>query len=285
MGLSTFVSGLVMRFMDSTNCTSSHVAGPAVYAAVGAGLQTKVNLVAALSTDVSNRERDRLTSLNIDMACCEPRDEPSLLLDVVALRRGASSVLSANPIHWTPRPMTTLESSDALLAANGDPHWLMKTIEASTPYFVAMDLHATWMRARRTSLEYCINRADFITGTEAEFAYWAGVAPNHVTRRSSVRLVKRGPNGVLLSSGGLTTELSAPTSSQSQPNDVGAGDLLLGLVGGGAIKRAKGMPPLLSHYVEAYEEARAFLSILLASGGADDFLTAIEASLGMPLPA
>jgi sugar/nucleoside kinase (ribokinase family) len=199
-----------------------------------------------------------------------------LVLDVDAVRERKPTAHVGNPLVWSGPPSFAFDPSDIVVAANGDPNWLMETLLRGAPGFLAVDLHVAWMRSRRSSLRYCVEAAHLVSGTVEEFNALA--ESNVRTRSECVRLVKRGPRGVVVTDKCTARSLPAPDLASPMKSDVGAGDFLLGLLVGSAARSGLIDRSSADHFAAAYQACRGHLSLLLDSADPAEFYQAVARS-------
>jgi len=263
-----------MRFASKLEKTLSIIAGPSIYCGLGvAHSGSDFEMVTTLSIDVKKHELELLASCGIDLTSAARSNLPSLVLDVDALNEGKKTAHLGNPLSWGGPSYANFEPLDVVIAANGDPYWLMTTLSKGAPKFLAIDLHIAWIRSRRTSLQYCIEAADFVSGTIEEFGVLEEV--NIRPRPNCVKVIKNGNRGVTVADEVAMIRLPPPKLQAPLKCDIGAGDFILGLLVGTVVRRGLVDTPSAGSFATAYEQCVDHLLMLLNTGGPAEFYRAI----------
>lgn len=258
------ISGLAMRFSSHDTGKLSVIAGPAIYCALGFALTGgNVQLLTCLSKDVRSDELEPLAAMGVDFSAIGRSTAPSLILDIAAMRERKATFHIGNPLSWAGPDSVVFDPADIAVAANGDPHWLMTTLRRQRPGFLALDLHVAWMRSRQTALRYCIEAADLVSGTGEEFQ---ALAKSGIQLPAGcVQLIKHGPRGVVLTDSVSSRVLPPPVLDSPFESDVGAGDFLLGLLVGTALRSGLVQRAGIDGLAAAYSACVAHLRLLLGS--------------------
>lgn len=274
--MTIYVSGLVMLFKHALPEKTSVFAGPALIAAAGASfLGGGAKIISVASSDVSSDERKLVRRLGIDTEYLAQIDQPSLVLDVDALRTGRRDVLCGNALLFTPTARPEFDKNDVLIAANGDPKWLADTLRRSKLHFVAMDLHESWIRSRRRDLLECLSNVDAVFGTEYELDLLEQTAAVSLSSLARVIVKKRGRHGIEIRMGQRSLLLPAPHCG-AVVDDTGAGDLLIGCMVSVLTSKGGGKYDL-SNFASAYEHAKPLVASFLAAGSLHMFFSSLIA--------
>ena len=179
---------------------------------------------------------------------------------------GASSgyQISGDPALW--RGSTSVPKEvNKLVLANADPAWysqLLAQSRGSSQVFI--DIHSQWIRFRPSETLSCLRAANVVTLTESELQLLPRqvVVQAHLGSQGGPALViKHGASGCVVRANGREAIVPAPVLSRPASHDVGAGDLLLGLLAA----HCPFKPELeVEDLVLAYERSMPFLAQFLS---------------------
>ncbi len=270
------VTGLCIRWAPVNDAESFSIGGPGIYAALGARLVNAVpTLGLRLGIDVSHRELvfiTRLGSLSSEIERVEQANllwQGPILLDQTRVGMAVGEPTSMSPAQ--------LPGSDGwLTVANLDPSAILSAVGLWTGP-VAVDCYEPWIRFRPKSSIALASRADVLFLTERELAAFPGNAQRFILEaKDRFVVLKKGSRGVSLYHNGHERQLPAPTPLVIR-SDLGAGDLLLGLLSG-HLAGASGPNDALTidNLEEAYFTVRPWLSELLSASHPIEFLARHE---------
>lgn len=271
------VAGLVWSMIDLDTGLTPHevLTGPAVGAAVGA----------------------RAHGLKSEMLVAIPRTANARSLALLhSLDRAARLVrrVDGNGLRWTSprilgtkRPWSlcgdprrhTVACDDAeldgriLILANGAPDVYASMLQKRRHRFAVMDVDGSWSASQATALQDCMSRVDLVTITQFDlerlpFRARAGVRLGQPG--GPALLVKNGPSGVQIRSGGQERRMPA-ADCREVATDIGAGDVLLGCLAG--TLSGVESPLTVDAVAEAYSASLPVIATLLASSDFPTFVS------------
>lgn len=281
-GLSVVVAGLVWvmgSVSDAQPFTHEVLVGPAVGAALGVRAAGAVpEFLVAISDSLSDTARRLIRALDASG-------------HLIRLRHALPLRWSANPVladtrRWhldgDPRPWfatcdPTLLTDRVLVLANGNPSAHADLLETGRQSFAVIDIDASWAASQVPALRRCLRRAQLVTITQGDYARLPSdlLAGSGLGQRHGAALViKSGEGGVTVIAEGEQRQLPAPVFEGPIGTDIGAGDVLLGILGA---RLGLQLSPISAEDIEsAYRAALPVVARLLQSA---DFIRFADALL------
>lgn len=271
------VAGMFMRMDVEGDSRPPVLSGPALTAAVGIYCHRARPRFLSIPRCLTADEERLVSALDPEALARTSRGGDIMYLKVPA-QLGTRTPMSTGERPPPPRILSPEAISEmmsrSLVLANGDPAEHAAVL-AAVPLTTAVcvDLHGEWFGVRAREVAVLLARADVITVTEADWrrlprlclsGLRLGYAP------LPVLVVKRGPEGVLIRSGGVEIALPPPLPPEMVRCDLGAGDLLVGCL---AAELAEYGKEVDAHRVaKAYRLVSATVASLLAEPHPADFL-------------
>lgn len=278
---SILVAGLVWSMAGADRAPSEHddvLVGPAVGAALGVHTSGKRSeLLVALPQSIAESALFFLRTL-------DNRNRTWTRYPGCPLRWSAGRVLG-NSRRWQlegdPRKATAscdpARLEDRVVAlANGNPSVYAPMLLQSRPRFAALDVDGSWAASQLPALRQCWRRVHLVSVTKTDYDRLpseARAGSGLGQRGGPVLVLKSGPDGVTISAEGEARSLPAPTVRGAVQTDIGAGDVLLGIL---TARLAECRSPIsLDAAASAYLAALPVLARLLQSDRFIDFARAI----------
>ncbi len=260
------IHGVVMRMCVHGRPRASTLGGPLLMAGAGARcLGVRGVLVGAIPSECSSSEMEMIRAIAAPESTLITLDETPLAWHGPAIcGQHTHRELLGAPQRWHhPEPPP---SPGRVVLANADPNWSLPMLLRDRPRSIFADLDAAWGPSRIRSAAEIARRARIVTIGERDLGEWPEIKEAS-THDEGILVVKRGEHGLRVVLKGVQVELPAPIDTHEVLCDVGAGDLLIGLLGAA-------MPEEMSidRIVEAYGMARGIIRRLLSSGHPSDFL-------------
>lgn len=272
------VAGIALRhrFVDDAIENQPLLSGPVILASIGAqetGLKT--DLLTALPGDLTSTDRLLLNRIDPGLFHVRHLTEPAMqLVTPRHLSNSAAYDIVGTPTIWRAPLRLTRDCYRAVVLSNGDPAWYCSWIHSiGIECPIILDLHGMWFGYRETEIQNCLSRATLVTLTRAEFSSLprALVARAALGKHGGAALIlKDGANGCIARAFGGEVELPAPQVKGEALHDIGAGDLLIGLLAGHLATISKAWT--LTDIVQAYHASLSRISELLRSERPDDFV-------------
>ena len=186
--------------------------------------------------------------------------------------------LDGDPRGWSAPASAAVLSGRVLALTNGPPAAYAAMLASAIPRFTAFDLDARWAPSQPAALAACVRLADLLTLTRTDYqnlppSVLAGSGAGQPG--GSLLIIKDGANGVDLLADGKHLHLPPAAINGPLRTDVGAGDLLLGLLA--ARLGRLPAPPTLDDCAVAYLAALPVLAKLLGSASLIAFAHALLA--------
>lgn len=273
------IAGLSMQMNTDGGNNGYVLGGPAIYAALGirhAGLAAR--LVTAIGNDLDEQANALLRFIDPDPV----RLTTMLARPMIAWNSPAilgdhgKGKLTDDPARWRAMP-STMDALKAqpLILANGDPEWHQSLLAAARPSLVFMDVHMEWLRFREKALNVCMQQANVITITEAEYKALPVAARSGgiFSGDNKALVIKRGSLGITILANRESRDFPPPTPCRLG-TDVGCGDFLIGLLAGHALSSSEPVSALLSvdRLGDAYLASLAALATLIESDSPSAFV-------------
>ena len=242
--------------------------GPAIGAALGvraAGAQPL--LMAALPACQSVNALRLVRKLDQSGELLRDRDLPPLRWIAPALVGTKRDwVLEGDPRGWVAQCDPADLQAATLILANANPRAYATLLSGARPSFTAMDIDGRWGPTQLDALKACLPHVQLLTVTRTDLARLPRglLAGTGIGRRpGTVLLVKDGPAGVTARIDDQERSWPAPPCDREPSTDIGAGDLLLGILG--TIIGCSPTPVTHAVAEAAYVRAMPTLSALLTS--------------------
>lgn len=280
----TAVCGLTFRqlFVDDSGRDTevARLSGPLLSAGLGVRLAGEnPYLLGAVSASLSSDEFALFNTFRSGLNGVKVLQKEPLVLRTPRLLNGSVRYkILGDPALWRGSAQLP-EGVNRLVLANADPAWyaqIVATLRNEIQIFV--DLHSQWLPFRPSETLTCLRAASVVTLTEAEYQ----ILPKHLLLKSRLGaqggpalLIKRGSRGCFLRANDQDIEMSAPELAHAPSHDVGAGDLLIGLLAGHCpMTRTVDLEDLQRAYLRSMPTLSEFLNC-------NDPVTFIHRNLGV----
>jgi hypothetical protein len=242
------------------------IGGPLIMA--GLGLRSageKSFLLGAISSSHSAEDLALLGNFESGASNLRVLQIAPLVLSTPRLLGASSSYqIRGDPALW--RGSTSVPKEvNKLVLANADPAWYAQLLAHSRrDSQVFIDIHSQWIKFRPSETLSCLRAANVVTLTESELQ----LLPRQVVVQAHLGLqggpalvIKYGASGCLVRANGREAIVPAPVLLRPASHDVGAGDLLLGLLAA----HCPFKPEIeVEDLVLAYERSMPFLAQFLS---------------------
>lgn len=264
------VAGLIflqkMAGASGTEQAEVGIGGPLLMAGLGlrwAGVRTL--LFGAVSSFHSQDELLLLRSFEGGIANLRVLRKAPLEFSTPRLLGTSSTYqISGDPALW--RGSTSLpQGLRKLVLANADPAWYAQLLAPGRENLqVFFDIHSQWLKFRPSETLSCLRAANVVTLTEDELR----LLPRQLLAQARLGspggpalLIKHGASGCVVRANGREASVPPPVLSRPASHDVGAGDLLLGLL---AAHSPSERELEVEDLVLAYERSMPFLAQFLS---------------------
>jgi hypothetical protein len=274
---SLVVAGLVW-LMRRNGPQDEVLAGPAIGAALGVHmLGAQPELLVAVPASLPKPALRLIEALDTSRRLWRHRHVPPLRWSCNSIRGDASrGALQGDARGWIATCDPDCLRDRILVLANGNPSAYVDLLENGRPRFAAIDVDASWAPSQQAALNKCLRLVQLATITRHDYEK----LPSRVLagtklgqREGGVLIIKSGADGVTLLADGKSQAMPPPVIDDQLNTDIGAGDLLLGLL---ATRLGLASQPTLIHEVEfAYREVLPVVGRLLQSDGFAEFADAI----------
>lgn len=278
-------AGLVWIMIDRTASALPDdpvLTGPAIGAALGAASAGgRPRLLAAVPDRLPESAWRIVRSVDPEGGLLRRRSGPPLVWRAGAvIGETRDWKLEGDPRGWTAACAPALLRGRALALANGNPGPYAELLKRAEPRFIAIDVNVDWLPAQAPALKYCLQRAQLVTVTREDYLRLPSdlLAGTGLGRRGGPALVvKAGEAGVTVHAEGQSRWLQPPKIDGGARTDVGAGDLLLGILT--ARLGCKSGPVSVRDLEAAYAAALTLLARLLESESFTHFAEALPVNV------
>ncbi len=264
------VGGLIflqeIASVADTEPAETGIGGPLLMAGLGLRLTgQKSFLLGAISSSHSAEDLALLSNFESGASNLRVLQRAPLQFSTPRLLGTSSAYqISGDPALW--RGSTSIPKEvNKLVLANADPAWYAQLLEHRREGSqVFIDIHSQWIRFRPSETLSCLRVANVVTLTESELQLLPRqvVVQAHLGSQGGPALViKQGASGCVVRANGREAVVPAPALSRPPSHDVGAGDLLLGLLAANCPFKSE---LEVEDLILAYERSMPFLAQFLS---------------------